>query len=371
VALTAFEEIRARRGRSAVVGGIALWLAAIASSIFVGIATGLVTLLVVGFPLQELGEAVGADPDIDATFSIGSLFTFLVALVGFPVAILASDRLGAWAMGADPPDPDLPADRRIDETVRTVALAAGVDPLVLVVHEPWIDGAALGRRGSKEVVMLSSGTALLDDDHLELLAAAVLADSIVGKGASRARAGASAPGIIPFLLCKRALRWVRRRPRFALGGLIAWVALWTLTLALSADDPGNDVLETDPVFAAMAVLVFSAFVAFLSGILVGIYLIWSAFLAVLAMPIAARARQVADVGMAGLVRAPEQWVEFLITAGSRGHHPPSWSGKLIGWVLPRDPGAAQRRVAHLAEHVPGGRAALGHLLEAPTTEAPR
>lgn len=358
--LTGFEEVRSRRGRLAALWAIVIWGVAVFTSFFVGIAMGLVALLGLGFPLQGFLDVAGLDVDIGILFTLGWLATVLFALVGYPLSLLLADRIVPWALDARAADSRGGQDAALRSSLDTVGLAAGEDALLMVIDETWVDATALGRRGGRPTVLQSTGGAVLDDDHRELLAAGALADSLAGNAAARARLACAAPALIPFVLARRT--WGLLRRHRTVGAVLAGVWLVGLSIALIVDSmqPGSEVnLGPGGMFAPMAVLMFTALIAVFALIGFGIAAVWAGLLTILARPIAKRARLVADVGMASVVRDPEEWVEFLTVAGRRQIQPPWWSALAVDWLLPRDPGEAARRIQHLVEEVPGARHSIG------------
>jgi hypothetical protein len=359
MALTAFEEIRARRGRPAIVAALGLWLVAILSSWFVGIVTGVLTLIALGFPVQEFAGLFGADPSIGVLFSIGFFIPVLAALVGIPLALLLADRIGPWVLSAQPVDESRPDHRRVHQAVEAIALAAGEEALILLVDAQWVDAVALGRRGGRLVVVVSTAAASLDDRDLEMLVGGVMADALAGNGAARARLATASPGLVPYVLVGGLARLVRRRPKAVAIGSGLYLAIWTATILMASGDPGSDVdFGPGAMLAPLVAVVFGLLLVLLTVAVVAVLVVWSMVLSLVGLPVGARARKVADVGMAGLVRDPEAWSSFLTVAAQRSVHPPPWTRLVIPWLLPQTAAAASRRVAELRRRVPGAGPSL-------------
>lgn len=344
----AFADIRRTGSRVPLLAGVLLWVGAIATAWVVGIVTGL-AVFVAAIPVASITSALDGGDIMDEAFTIGWAAPIVLMAVGVPVGMVFADRLGPWVVGARPVDESSPRERRILAAVQSVALAGGVQPLVLLIDADWIDVATVGRRGDRYTVITTTAAAGLNQRHLEILAATALADSVAGAGTARVRLATQ----MPLLTLLAAGRWLiasmRRARAYWAVAAIGLVAVLIVGSALTPTESGGfgAVIVLGPFLAFMAVVFIAA------ASLVGT--VWLGALTLLARPLTTRAVHLGDVGSLALVRDPEQWQRFMLEAGQREPRTPRRQRLALATTLPSSTDEAAKRITAAAEAVPGAR----------------
>jgi hypothetical protein len=344
---TEFEASRGRLGRLPLLAAAVLWLLSLFSSLFVGLAVGLLAVVAIGLPMAVLGLS-----SIAGFAFFGGWFAAIAwAVLAPPIGAVNSERIATRVSRASPPDPANPTDQAIVERVTTVAVAAGVQPDVRIVDAPFVDAAGVGRRHSggraQPVVIITRGAATLPEPLFRALAASALTDAVEGRGAAIARAFANMGPLLPVLGLRRLFRAVRghwlRALAIAYGFMFAWGLIAAFTASGTSDNLAVRALVSP--FVAVGFTMLLGFILFMVGATM------AAWLFVVAVPgewFASRARAAADVAAIDLTRDPSAWTQLIAGAPARSVKPGWLDRAAVGWTLPARPGEAQRRVNRLS-----------------------
>ncbi len=344
---TEFDAARGSLGRLPLVAAGALWLLSLISSVFVGLAVGLLVVVAIGVPMVVLGLSSVAG----FAFVGGWLAVIAWALFAPPIGAVNSERIATRVSAASPPDPANPSDQAIVERVMTIAVAAGVEPDIRIVDAPFADAAGVGRRRaggrSQPVVIISRGAATLPEPMFRALAASALTDAVEGRGAALARAFAFMPPLLPVLVLRRLFRAVH-------GRWLRWIAIayavmfaWGLVAALTASGMSDNV-AVRVLVAPFVALGFTMLLAWILAMVAGTIVVWLFVLAAPGEWFASRARAASDVAAVELTRDPASWMQLISEAPARPVKPGWLDRAAVGWTLPARPGEAQGRLHRLS-----------------------